>query len=157
MEFTANLRYTLTNTNVFLNKYSRARHSWKATFYLIFFYNVDGVIRPSVRPPAHPPTQPPINPDFPPAPLSKVEVLSVCKICKKCLTCNIQHCSGREYIFLTRTTKCPKRFDQDCSSAQEHFAALLSWAAVLLKFKQLRLLYLANKQCHVWSVTFVTS
>ena len=63
------------------------------------FYNVDGVIRPSVRPPAHPPTQPPINPDFPPAPLSKVEVLSVCKICKKCLTCNTQHCSGREIHF----------------------------------------------------------
>ena len=25
------------NPNVFLNKYSRARHSWKAAFYLIFF------------------------------------------------------------------------------------------------------------------------
>ena len=37
MEFTANLRYTLINTNVFLNKYSRARDSWKATFHLIFF------------------------------------------------------------------------------------------------------------------------
>ena len=31
-------------SNVFLNKYSRTRHSWKAAFYLIFFYTVDGFL-----------------------------------------------------------------------------------------------------------------
>ena len=44
----------LRNPNVFWNKYSRARHSWKAAFYLIFFIMQMLSVRPSVRPSVHP-------------------------------------------------------------------------------------------------------